>query len=604
MANISSMTLPNGTTYNIKDKVARASIPYGIVDSTSTATAYTATVEGITELYDGVIVMLHNGVVTSASGFTVDINGLGAKKCYNNLTNATQETTIFNVEYTMIFVYSEALDDGNGGWWIYRGYDSNTNTIGYQLRTNATTKKAKDRGYRYRLWFTSADDTMWVPANISTATNATTARTANTTPIDPFGPIIYTSHNTTYQAGAELNAGYQWTQYTIALGYSFTDSLPLTDNTPVYVKCLPQTDGSAIMQGTVETLPASKDGYIYIYLGQAYSTTNIELRPEHPVYWHDGNGIRLWTGAEPSTGDYLPLSGGTMKDSATIGFTAGRSLTIGNSDPYITISESGGDNDISIYATDTININGEYVDLVGTVRAPTVTAGDNSTNVATTAFVTNAISIKQDTLVSGTNIKTINGNSILGSGNISIQGGSGGSTVSVSQTLTNGAEIGSISVDGTATKLYAPTPQNITIDSALSSTSTNPVQNKIINSAISAKYTKPSGGIPASDLASGVIPTVPSAYSSNPAMNGTASPGSGTAYALGNHVHPTDTSRQATLVSGTNIKTINGNSILGSGDFAIAALPSVTTSDNGKFLRVVNGAWAADTVPSASGVGF
>lgn len=33
---------------------------------------------------------------------------------------------------------------------------------------------------------------------------------------------------------------------------------------------------------------------------------------------------------------------------------------------------------------------------------------------------------KQDKLVSGTNIKTINGESILGSGNISISGGSGG----------------------------------------------------------------------------------------------------------------------------------------------------------------------------------
>lgn len=36
------------------------------------------------------------------------------------------------------------------------------------------------------------------------------------------------------------------------------------------------------------------------------------------------------------------------------------------------------------------------------------------------------LSTKQDTLVSGTNIKTINGQSILGSGNIQIQGGSGG----------------------------------------------------------------------------------------------------------------------------------------------------------------------------------
>lgn len=40
----------------------------------------------------------------------------------------------------------------------------------------------------------------------------------------------------------------------------------------------------------------------------------------------------------------------------------------------------------------------------------------------------NSISDKQDTLVSGLNVKTINGKSILGSGNIVIEGGSGGST--------------------------------------------------------------------------------------------------------------------------------------------------------------------------------
>lgn len=35
-----------------------------------------------------------------------------------------------------------------------------------------------------------------------------------------------------------------------------------------------------------------------------------------------------------------------------------------------------------------------------------------------------------------------------------------------------------------------------------------------------------------------------------------------------------------------------------------AGLPDVTAADNGKFLRVVNGAWAAETVPSAGGETF
>lgn len=90
-------------------------IPYGNVDSTSTSTVFTATVDGLTELYDGACMMLHNGVVTSAKDFTINVNGLGAKKCYSNMTNATQESTVFNVAYTMLFIYSTALDSGNGG---------------------------------------------------------------------------------------------------------------------------------------------------------------------------------------------------------------------------------------------------------------------------------------------------------------------------------------------------------------------------------------------------------------------------------------------------------------------------------------------------------
>ena len=41
---------------------------------------------------------------------------------------------------------------------------------------------------------------------------------------------------------------------------------------------------------------------------------------------------------------------------------------------------------------------------------------------------------KQDVLVSGTNIKTINGTSILGSGNISIAGGGGAQMVYIQDT--------------------------------------------------------------------------------------------------------------------------------------------------------------------------
>ncbi len=377
-------------------------ILFAQVDSTSTSTAYTAQVSGVTSYYDGLTIMLKNGVVTSESGFTLNVNNLGAKPFYTNMAAVTLDTTIFNVNYTMLIVYDSTRGDA-GGWICYRGYDSNTNTIGYQLRANSGTRPAADKGYRYRLWFSSVDGQSWVPANTSTSTNATASRTPNTRAIDPFGPIIYYSTNGTTNAAANLTASACWSQYTLSLGYSFNTTgaaLAMTIGAPVYVKCTPVAAGGATMDGYVQALPSTADGKVYIYLGIAYSATNIELWLPHPVYWHDGTGIRLWTGAEPT----------------------------------------------------------------------------------------------------------------------------GGSSVEPSSTT--------------------------------------------------------------------------------PSMDGTAAVGSSAKYAREDHVHPTDTSRQAALVSGTNIKTVNGTSLLGGGNISTAELPSVTSSDNGKVLMVVSGAWAAGTIPSANGVSF
>ena len=51
--------------------------------------------------------------------------------------------------------------------------------------------------------------------------------------------------------------------------------------------------------------------------------------------------------------------------------------------------------------------------------------------------LTDALADKQDTLVSGTNIKTINGQSVLGVGNIEIQGGGGSGALSADLTVSN-----------------------------------------------------------------------------------------------------------------------------------------------------------------------
>lgn len=65
----------------------------------------------------------------------------------------------------------------------------------------------------------------------------------------------------------------------------------------------------------------------------------------------------------------------------------------------------------------------------------------------------------------------------------------------------------------------------------------------------------------------------PQPSATTPKAPGTASAGTSAAYARGDHVHPRE-------------------------------LPTVSASDNGKFLRVVSGAWAAAAIANANGGSF
>lgn len=278
-----------------------AAIPCGKLDSTSTSTVMKATVPGITELKDGVCVFLQNGVITSASGFTLNINGLGAKPVYSSMAAATRVTTAWNSAYTMLFVYNE--DRVSGGCWdMYYGIDNNTNTIGYQVRTNSYSLPMTSIVYRYRLLFTSADGAHFVPANNSTSTNATSSRSVCQDPIDPHGPIVYYGTTASVAAGSRPAVANLWQQYLVTLGYSFNRTgaaLTLTSWKPLYVKAAPQANGSAIIDSTepyVQALPTTADGFIYIFLGVAISATQIELNLAHPIYYHDGTALRIWTG--------------------------------------------------------------------------------------------------------------------------------------------------------------------------------------------------------------------------------------------------------------------------------------------------------------------
>ena len=278
-----------------------SSIPFGQVDSTSTATVITAQVDGIDELRDGVCCYLKNGVVSSTTHWTLNINGLGAKPVYQTMAAAGRITTLFNVNYTMLFVYNSSRVEG-GCWDMFYGYNSNSDTTGYIIRHGNSSLPISTNMYRYRLVFTSADGTKYVPANSSTSANTTAVRTPTQEKINPFGEILYYNTTTAQNQGALLSVSAYWNQYPFALGYSFNNTgaaLSLSFPKPVYIKCSPQDDGSAIIDENepyTQELPVTDDGKIYIFLGIAYSATNVELLYKHPVYAYKDGAIRTICG--------------------------------------------------------------------------------------------------------------------------------------------------------------------------------------------------------------------------------------------------------------------------------------------------------------------
>lgn len=156
---------------------------------------------------------------------------------------------------------------------------------------------------------------------------------------------------------------------------------------------------------------------------------------------------------------------------------------------------------------------------------------------------------KQDTLVSGTNIKTINGQDILGEGNITIEGGTGDVTQQyVDEQL-------ALKVDKTAYEA---------------------------DKATFALKTE--------------IPSVEGLASKEELKNGLDEKQDKGDYALKSEL----SGKQDTLVSGTNIKTINGNSLLGEGNIEIQGGGSGISdapSDNKLYGRK-NANWSEIIIPS------
>lgn len=101
------------------------------------------------------------------------------------------------------------------------------------------------------------------------------------------------------------------------------------------------------------------------------------------------------------------------------------------------------------------NSNNEIKSFNSDVAGGTVNWGDIGGTLSNQTDLQTALNSKQNTLVSGSTIKTINGISLLGSGDITISGGSGGNaSVSIGTSPPSSPSIGDLWWDSSESNLY------------------------------------------------------------------------------------------------------------------------------------------------------
>lgn len=267
MADISKLTLPNGTSYDIKDAVSRK-MPNCFYGTCSTAGATATKVVTISTdqnfvLQAGVVIGVKFSISNTASSVKLNVNSTGAKSIW--YSNA-----VYTGTSTDITGYANRLN-----YYMYDG----THWV-FMTASNTFNANTYDRTYLSNSGCKAKSDI--VAANIIVAgSDGLYFHLKTGAAFDITQPILYA--NGAINANATSNNVYIIIPFTVTT----TQSITLTAYKPVYIK--------GKLSGTIftpisatpltQSVPTSEDGYQYILLGRALNSTKVMyLLPEHPIY--------------------------------------------------------------------------------------------------------------------------------------------------------------------------------------------------------------------------------------------------------------------------------------------------------------------------------
>ena len=390
----------------------------------TTPGTWTGTINGITELYNGLTIIYVPAVAGGSSTTTLNINGLGAKTCYYSNTSAM--TTHYSVGTPILLTY-------RNNCWRRADYNSNTTYSAMsvaEMRTGTATSARSIRADYLKTFLSTLG-----------GTNLTLTHSGSEPYLqlnhDPSGITAGTYGNNSQQTpsyGGTFNIPYFTVdaQGHITNASTTTVKLPASDNTDYKVRQTPINSNdnnnyrillSNSANDTLEDSISKKNAnLIYNSTENKLSTGNIKLTGELDV---TGNVyLRNQTTVDNLTTGGLIVNGNSTFNN-DINFAQGAVKWTSNSLPAVTSADyflvidafaNGGatkhitkaDAIKSLISSSAIGSSTKPVywtgsafsaitsysgaaALTGTPTAPTAAAGTSTTQIATTEFVTNAV---------------------------------------------------------------------------------------------------------------------------------------------------------------------------------------------------------------------
>lgn len=265
----------------------------------------------------------------------------------------------------------------------------------------------------------------------------TTTKTFNTSAKFAYPPVImYNNANAVYSNGSVIGNNVLYEQYpSVDMRYSCNKtssaSTGFSQYKPIFIECTFDTNGyfSITSNGFVQTFTSGK---YYILVGCMYNTSvyQLALFAQHPLYYYDGTNLRYMP-APHTHSEYLPIAGGTLTGSLTLKndqYGENYGLDCANS------------NIVGVNAIRFADSSEMYTEGISFARSTSGYWDTIWANNGEFYFTPN----HQTDVTGATSYKVLHTNN-----------------TSFSRSLTSGTKIGTITIAGTATDIYAPSAPTV-----------------------------------------------------------------------------------------------------------------------------------------------